>query len=207
MVKNLLFHESIGILWLENTIGKIPEFWRLSVDFMVFKIGVAGSSGKSSKKALEKAFELGRQIALHGCVLVTGGCGGIPHSAVLGAKSIGGKTFGISPAKNAKEHLEKFRCPLEDFDELIFTGNGKLERNIVFVAKCNAIIFAGGRLGTLNELTVAVADEKTIGLLKGTGGIADNAEKILKMAETNAEIASGMDCKKLLEKVLEKLKN
>ncbi len=187
MVKNLLFHESI--------------------DVMALKIGVSGSSGKASKLVLKKAFELGKEIALKKCILVTGGCDGIPFAAVLGAKSAGGKTIAVSPAKNKEEHWNESNYPAKCFDEWIFSGNGKLERNIAFVKKCDAVIFVGGRIGTLNELTIAVASEKIIGLLKGSGGVAENCEKILKIAETfdKEKIVSSADSAELVEKIVKKL--
>jgi len=187
MVKNLLFHESI--------------------DAMALKIGVSGSSGKASKPALKKAFELGKEIALKKWILVTGGCDGIPFAAVLGAKSAGGKTIAVSPAKNKKKHQEKFNYPAKCFDEWIFCEKGKLERNIAFVRECDVVIFAGGRIGTLNELAIAVSIGKNIGLLKGCGGVAENCEKILKIAETfeKEKIVSSHVPAKLVEKIVKKL--
>ncbi len=175
---------------------------------MALKIGVSGSSGEASKTVLKKAFDLGKEIALKKCLLVTGGCGGIPFAAVLGAKSGGGKTVAVSPAKNKKEHCKKFNYPAKEFDKWVFCKKGKPERNIAFVRKCDCVIFVGGRIGTLNELSIAVCEKKLIGLLEKSGGVAENAEKILKIAETfnREKIVSEKSPEKLVMKIIKKAK-
>ena len=41
-------------------------------------------------------------------------------------------------------------------------------------------IFICGRMGTLNEFTIAFEDQKPIGALVGTGGTADEIKNIIK---------------------------
>jgi hypothetical protein len=72
-----------------------------------YKIGVMGSAGRGKmlpKDLLEKAREIGREIARNDCILITGACMGTPHKAVIGAGEEGGISIGISPSTNIKEH-------------------------------------------------------------------------------------------------------
>lgn len=62
---------------------------------------------------------------------------------------------------------------------MIFTGFGLKGRNVPFVRTCDGIIAISGRIGTLNEFTIAYDEGKTIGILKGTGGISDRIEDIV----------------------------
>jgi hypothetical protein len=100
-----------------------------------------------------------------------------------GAKEVNGITVGISPASNIKEHIEKYKFPTEFFDVLIFTGFGLKGRNVPFIRTCDGVIAISGRIGTLNEFTIAYDEGKIIGVLQGTGGITDSIEDILRKGE------------------------
>ena len=61
---------------------------------------------------------------------------------------------------------------------------------------------------TLNEFTIAYDEKKTIGLLKGTGGLCDDKsiEDFVKASgKWSGEIVSDTNPAKLVEKLLEKL--
>ena len=73
---------------------------------------------------------MGQEIARRGCVLITGACPGLPHQAVLGAKSVGGTVVGISPALNFEEHAMKYASPYHGYDAIIYTGSGLMGREI-----------------------------------------------------------------------------
>jgi uncharacterized protein (TIGR00725 family) len=172
---------------------------------MKIKIGVVGSAeGPYVPGAPEKAYELGRQIALQGCILVTGACPGLPHEAIRGAKSVGGITLGISPGLNLEEHIVKYESPVDNYDILIFTGSGLMGREITAVRTCDAVIIVGGRSGTLGEFAIAYDEGKIIGVLFGTGGLADNTHTIVEICnkETGATLIYESDPKRLVERVL-----
>ena len=42
------------------------------------------------------------------------------------------------------------------------------------------LTMVGGRIGTLNELTIAIEERKPIGVLLGSGGMTDEVEHVLK---------------------------
>ena len=134
------------------------------------------------------------------------------------AAQAGAKEKGIilsySPAKNLKEHLEppiSYPYPAKN-TELIFTGQGKIGRNVLSILECDGVIFIGGGIGTLNEFSIAYHEGKIIGILEIVGSII---EKILKMEEDfkggagkeiKAKIVKDKNPKKLVEKVLEEIK-
>lgn len=169
-------------------------------------IGVMGSAGGSlAKGVMEQVFQLGQQIARRGHVLVTGACPGLPHEAIKGAKAEGGITIGISPALNFAEHLLKYRSPCAGYDAIIYTGSGLMGREIENIRTCDFVIIAGGRSGTLGEFAIAYDEAKIIGVLLGSGGIAERIEQIISFIQKNtgATVVYESDPVKLLDKLEE----
>ena len=69
------------------------------------------------------------------------------------------------------------------------------------------MIVTCGRLGTLNEFTIAFEDEKPIGVLVGTGGMADELKKILEHAHRGmGKVVFESEPKALVEKVIQLIK-
>jgi len=150
---------------------------------MKFKIGVFGSAIGENFEMRKAAWAIGFNTATNGGVLITGGCGGLPHEAARGATQENGLVIGISPAMNLKEHIEKYGFPADSFYTFIFTGMERKGRNIITLRTCDAAIFISGRTGTLNEFTIArdeATEEFVIGILKNSGGIID---KILEIED------------------------
>jgi hypothetical protein len=124
----------------------------------------------------------------------------------MGAKEVGGKTVGVSPAINFKEHVEDYKYPPDVFDSLVFTGSGYKGRNVTLVRSCDAVISVQGMIGTLNELTIAYDEKKIIGLVLGTGGASDLFLDVLrKMGKSNENVFSSDDPNILVEKIIEAL--
>jgi hypothetical protein len=168
-------------------------------------VGVMGSAGGSiSESSLAKAFEMGRAVAERGCVLVTGACPGLPHQAVKGAKSAGGVVVGISPALNFEEHCMKYHSPYEGYDALVYTGSGLMGREIENIRSCDLVVFMGGRSGTLGEFAIAYDEGKMIGILQGTGGIADKMEVIVSLIQkqTGSQIVYSKEPRDLLDRLI-----
>lgn len=148
------------------------------------KIGVMGSCSEPiSQHAKLKARALGEAIALAGAVTLTGASPGLPYEAVLGAKSRGGMTVGISPGLSLAEHVTKYASPYEGFDVLIFTGSGLMGREVENIRSSDIVIIVGGRSGTLGEFAIAYDEGKLIGVLTGTGGMADHVEMMTRIIE------------------------
>jgi len=155
-----------------------------------------------------KAEALGRAVAARGCVLLTGGTTGLPHVAGAAAHAAGGLHVGVSPAADAREHVERYGLPLEGTDVLVYTGFGLKGRNVVLVRSCDVVLIFRGGMGTLNELTVAHDEGRVVGCLTGTGGVADEAERLLSVLpkRSSAVVIFDGEPERLLERCLEALK-
>ncbi|MDP3710801.1 MAG: hypothetical protein Q8R29_03735 [bacterium] len=174
-----------------------------------YKICVSGAAetGHCAPDALEKTKELGRQIIKHNAVLVTGATTGAPYWAAIGAKDVGGFVIGVSPALSEVEHIDKYKLPVDYHDIIIYTGFGYPGRNLLLTRSSDAVIVTCGRMGTLNEFTIAFEDDKPVGVLTGTGGMADEIKDILNKAHRGmGKTVFDSDPQKLVEKVLELVK-
>jgi len=171
-------------------------------------IGVAGSAAGNITGKLEKAaLAIGQEIAKSRAILVTGACSGLPFEAARGAKTKKGLVVGVSPAENKNEHLKKYKMPTKFFDVIIYSGFGLKGRNVLWVRSCDAIICIAGRIGTLNEFTIAYDEGRLIGVLQ-PGGVSKLIPKIISIAKKGKiKVTYGTDPKKLVTKVVKILKS
>lgn len=173
------------------------------------KICVSGAAetGHCGADALEKAKQLGREIVDHNCVLVTGATTGFPLWAAMGAKTDGGISVGLSPASSEREHVEDYGLPLEYLDLIIFTGFGYSGRNLLLTRSADAVIIGCGRMGTLNEFTIAFEDNKPIGVLEGSWDMDETIKEVIEKAHRGpGKVVYDSDPKRLVEKVIELVK-
>lgn len=171
-----------------------------------FKICVSGAAetGHCGPEALELAKELGKEIIQHKAVLVTGATTGVPFWATIGAKEAGGFSIGLSPAHDEQEHIEEYKLPVDYMDIIIYTGFGYAGRNLLLTRAADAVIFGCGRMGTLNEFTIAFEDNKPIGVLEGPWETDELFKEIVEKSYRGpGKIVYDSDPKKLVEKVLE----
>ncbi len=184
---------------------------------MAYKIGIFGSAiGNLDPETLKKSKKIGALIAKNNHIIITGGCPGIPYEAAKSAYEEGGKTIAYSPATDLKEH-KKIGFPTDYTKEFVFIPKEyrhaknieicKKYRNLSSVAACDAAIIISGRIGTLNEFTIAYDLGKTIGILKNTGGITSHIQKLIKdlNKKTNAKIIYSKEPKDLVAKIQEAL--
>ncbi len=172
---------------------------------MKLKIGVSGSAVELDKEVLGKARELGKEIAKSGSFVITGATTGISLEAAKGAREKKGFIIGVSPAENEREHKSLYGYPLEEFDSIVFTGLGISGRNVTFVRSCDVLVFVAGKIGTLNELTIALSEGKKIGVLTHTGGISDRIGEIIKLVGKKVDkVVFEEDPKKLIKELLGK---
>jgi uncharacterized protein (TIGR00725 family) len=179
---------------------------KTSASYLKYKICVSGAAETNhcAEGALEKAKELGREIVRQGGVLVTGATSGVPYWSAIGAKEEGGISIGLSPAASEKAHVKSYKLPTDYFDLIIYTGFEYAGRNLLLTRASDAVIIVCGRMGTLNEFTIAYEDHKPIGILTETGGMADMIEEIIaKSHRTDTKIIYDSDPKRLVEKLIE----
>ncbi|MBI2609683.1 LOG family protein [Candidatus Giovannonibacteria bacterium] len=169
------------------------------------KICVSGAAETDycGPEALEVSKELGREVARQGAVLVTGATTGVPYWACIGAKEIGGFSVGLSPAKSEREHIEEYKLPLDYQDIIIYTGFGYAGRNLLLTRSADAVIFGCGRIGTMNEFTIAFEDKKPMGILRGAWDTDELFKEIIEKGHRGPGIiAYDENPKILVEKVI-----
>ncbi len=170
------------------------------------KIGVFGHGEKSgmNSKNVEAARIIGREIARTGNTLVTGAGNGLPYEAVKAAAEAQGEVIGFSPAKDENDHRHNFDDPVDGFTEINYTGRGIKGRNVMSVEDIDAGIFINGKIGTLNEFTIAYDEGKNIGVLEGSGGISQMFPEIIKVCDksSKSKIIYESDPMKLVEKII-----
>jgi uncharacterized protein (TIGR00725 family) len=179
---------------------------------MKIKIGVMGSAGDTlpddSAEALrEKAEGLGRAVASHDALLLTGATTGATYMVGRAAREAGAFHIGISPASNTEEHTERYHLPTDACDAIIYTGFGLKGRNVVLVRSCDIVLFISGSMGTLNEFTIAHDEGRVIGCLTKTGGVADEAERLMEVfsKRTRSVVLHGDDPVRLIDACIEAL--
>lgn len=174
---------------------------------MKIQVGVMGSAGGPiSDQELELARRVGQRIAQRDCTIVTGACPGLPHAAVLGAHDAGGFSLGVSPALSPEEHVNVYGSPLQPYTTMVFTGSGLMGRETHNIHSSDFVLFVGGRSGTLGEFCIAYDEGKLIGILRDSGGISNEFERIVKMVrkDTGSIIIADANPESLVDRALEK---
>ena len=161
-----------------------------------------GSAEEAASPLISKgAHDLGRAIASRGLILLTGAPTGLIHLVGTSAHEAGAFHIGVSPGQNEREHIEHYELPTDAFDAIVYTGFGLKGRNLVLVRSSDVVLFIAGSIGSLNEFTIAYDEGKIIGCLTGTGGVADEVERLVKIfpKQTKAKIFYDHDPESLLD--------
>ncbi|MBI1974841.1 MAG: LOG family protein [Parcubacteria group bacterium] len=169
------------------------------------KVVVSGAAetGHCGPQAPKLAMAVGRELARQGCVVVTGATNGVPYYAAMGAKKAGGFVVGLSPATSEREHLKKYRLPIDYHDIIIYTGFEYAGRNLLLTRVGDAVISVCGRMGTLNEFTIAFEERKPIGVLQGSWEIDELIQEIVQKAHRGpGKIVYSKNPRELVAKVL-----
>lgn len=167
-------------------------------------VGLMGSAGGGlAADVRQKVRRMGQIVGQRGYVLITGAAPGLPQDAVTGAKEMGGVVVGISPALNFEEHVRRYGSPTRGYDVVVYTGSGLMGREIENIRSSDVVVIAGGRSGTLGEFAIAYDEGKVIGILQGTGGIAEHIEEIVRMVgkDTGAILCYDDDPARLMDKL------
>jgi len=153
------------------------------------------------------AEKLGEEIANHNAILVDGATTGFPYWAAKGAKKVGGFVIGFSPAATEKEHVKLFDLPTDYHDMIVYTGFHYSGRNLILTRSADAVIVGPGRIGTINEFTIAFEDDKPLGILEGDWDTDEIfkmlIEKSHRAQEREGKIFFDSDPKALVEKIIE----
>lgn len=172
-----------------------------------FCVSGAAETAYCGMDALNKAKELGKEIVRQGGILTTGATTGFPFWASIGAKEEGGISIGISPASTEREHLQTYRLPIDYLDVIIYTGFGYSGRNLLLTRSSDAVFVGCGRVGTINEFTIAFEDGKPIGILEGDWETPGVIKTILEKGHRGApNVVFDADPRQLVQKVAELVK-
>jgi hypothetical protein len=179
---------------------------------MKIKVGVMGSASDTlppdeAAKLRATTEALGRAIAARDLVVLTGATTGTPYLVGQAARAAGALHVGISPALNEREHAERYKLPTDACDLVIYTGFGLKGRNVVLVRSADIALFVGGSTGSLNEFTIAHDEGRVVGCLTGTGGVADEARRLLEVLprKAGAQVFYHDDPEQLLAECLQAL--
>jgi len=111
------------------------------------------------------AEEIGKEIAIRGGVLLTGGTSGVMEAVSRGAQSAQGLVVGILPGDTLEMANNYIDIP-------ITTGLSFDYRSLILVHSSDAIIMIGGGNGTLGELSSAYLNRKPTVVVEPSGGWA-----------------------------------
>jgi uncharacterized protein (TIGR00725 family) len=110
-------------------------------------IGVLGPN-TCTEEEYQLGYDVGRELAETGTILVCGGLGGMMEAAAKGAKDANGTTVGILPGDQASDANPYITVPLP-------TGLGPF-RNMMVARMSDAVIAIHGAYGTLSEIAFAL---------------------------------------------------
>jgi uncharacterized protein (TIGR00725 family) len=111
------------------------------------QVAVCGPAQCSDAEA-RAAFEVGRQLARRGAIVLCGGGAGVMAAVAAGARSLDGTVVGIRPGFDPG--------PAATSLSVVVATNLGEARNAVIVASADAVIVIGGSWGTLSELALAM---------------------------------------------------
>lgn len=191
---------------MQNMPNRISS--RDNIHCLKYTICVSGAAETAScgADAFRVAEELGREIVRHGCLLIEGATTGFPLWAAKGAKEAGGIVIGFSPAASEKEHVATFKLPTDYHDLIVYTGFNYSGRNLLLTRAADAVIVGCGRMGTINEFTIAFEDAKPIGVLEGDWKTDELVAEIIRQShradEREGKIVFEKDPKVLLDKLV-----
>ncbi len=110
---------------------------------------VVGPGDEDAPELLALAEQVGRGLAEHGLIVVTGGLHGVMAAACRGASSAGGMTVGLLPGDDRAAGNQWLSVALP-------TGLGEL-RNGLVVRAADVVVAVGGSWGTLSEVALCDA--------------------------------------------------
>ena len=116
-------------------------------------IGVIGV-GTPDEKTDSSARRVGRLLAEQGCVVITGGLGGVMQAASQGASEAGGLVIGVLPGASPDEANRYVGVA-------VATGMGDA-RNAILANSAEAFVAVGGSYGTLSEIAFVLKRGKRI---------------------------------------------
>lgn len=104
------------------------------------------------------AVAVGREAALRGWLVMTGGLSGVMEAAAKGAREAGGFTFGILPGGD--------RAAANPYIDVAIATSTHHARNAIIAQTADALIAVDGEYGTLSEVALGLKLGKPVVGLK-----------------------------------------
>lgn len=187
---------------------------------MKFKVGVFGSAEGDIEHIFKKAWQVGKALGEQkDIIIITGAANGLPYQVALAASRLGAEIWEFSPCvdlgsqkkdtpdANHSIYKKIFYVP-KDFKFSKDVQVSRKYRNVTSTATCDAGIIISGRWGTMNEFTNLFDMGKVIGILTGTGGIADELKSLNKKIHKpgRAKVLFDSSPQRLVKLVVDELK-
>jgi uncharacterized protein (TIGR00725 family) len=143
-------------------------------------LAVVGA-GSASPEICELAEAVGKEAALRGWIVLTGGLGGVMEAAAKGARDAGGMTLGILPGGD--------RSHANPYIHVAVATNMFHGRNAIIAHTADALIAVDGEYGTLSEVAFGLKLGKpVVGLMtqwkvSGLLMARDPKEAVTRVAE------------------------
>ena len=146
------------------------------------KIAVFSSAyNNPNQEHIDMAQKIGKYLAEKNCVILTGGCIGLPAMVAAHAHAFGAETVAYYPDVSEKELIKNKKVHNNDID-----GNysekkfydGFTKRSIEMIHDADVALAFNGRLGTLSEITVAIEEGLPTGIIEKSGGVSDEMRKL-----------------------------
>jgi len=123
------------------------------------------------------AYELGRELAKRGYVVITGGDGGLMREVARGVVEAGGISVGVLSHELARvpegHPLHNPYLTVRIKAEITYEG-----RSTIVVASSDVLIVLAGGVGTFVEVAMAYSMGKPIVVLEGSGLLADRLREM-----------------------------
>lgn len=157
---------------------------------MSITIAVCGSTKEVDGVSFELAQQVGAALKRAGHQLITGACPGYPLKAVEG---YGPEAVGIALWSTQERQVAE-GYPVEGM-EIEYPGV-RMGRNALIIERADAAVFFPGKVGTLNELTTALACERPI---FAAGAFADRLTETLKAIGASVNLQRFDSAEELME--------
>lgn len=186
---------------------------------MKYKIGVYGSAITGKERLNKLANAVGIALATNQVTIITGGGSGLPYIAAQTAHKNGAQVWGFPSAFSYADFKKQYpNLDHSVYSKLVYVSTNlpkarniivrKKYRNVTSTSYCDAGIIIAGRWGTTDEFSHLYDMGKVIGVLTGTGGIADQLSRLTKIIKkpNTGKVIFNKDPHKLIKKVVQTLK-
>jgi predicted Rossmann-fold nucleotide-binding protein len=160
-----------------------------------------GGYKKLTEHEINQCKKMGKFLASIGAEVLTGGGSGIPYQVGKAAVENGARVYGRSPARNAKEHQEKYNFKFDGVTDMIYIkksfsnpAEGLIQRMNDMQHFSDVVISMGGNWGTFYELILSLYYKKTIIIINefdGAGEMFQQAHQFFGARDFNPKVHLG----------------